>query len=213
MEGSQPQLPPSEAELGDFLEDILFSPEGGGLNPNLLLDEFNNPNPLDPATIAVSNNAAVDEFPIDVVNNNEAASMSVSDVNAAAPRRSQPPTQMTSNPVSKGKSAEVLQALAKSAAEQKPAAQEPVKPAKDSAQAASKKPSTRVVDDKSLVLPGEVRPKDILCIRGTVDNAATNMFRKLITSSKAHFDTLATADEKEQFASDLWAGLREKEHR
>ena len=190
MEGSQPQLPPSEAELGDFLEDILFSPEGGGLNPNLLLDEFDNPNPLDPA------------------------SMSVSDVNAAAPRHSQPPTHvMTSNPVSKGKSAEVLQALAKSAAEQKPAAQEPVKPAKDSAQAASKKPSTRVVDDKSLVLPGEVRPKDILCIRGTVDNAATNMFRKLITSSKAHFDTLATADEKEQFASDLWAGLREKEHR
>lgn len=142
MEGSQPQLPPSEAELGDFLEDILFSPEGGGLNPHLLLDEFDNPNPLDPASIAVS------------------------DANAAAPRHSQPPMQMNSNPVSKGKSAEVLQALAKSAAEQKPAAQESVKPAKDSTQAASKKPSTRVIDDKSLVLPGEVKPKDILCIRG-----------------------------------------------
>lgn len=173
---SLPSSPPS-LELGEFLDGLIFSPDG----TSLLADEpF-----LDSNTdgVSVANEASLAENPM-------ASSRSL----------------MMSYTVGKGagKSIEALRAMGAKSAKKKTS-----EASKSQANLKSDE-----ADDESLVLPSETKPQDILCLRGNVSNNRTiMMFRGLISSNKAHYDTLTTTTEKESFSINLWLQLRDKGHR
>jgi hypothetical protein len=75
---------------------------------------------------------------------------------------------------------------------------------------------TRSLESESLFVPSsDVNfEKDIFCLRGQggANYTGNQIFRRLISSNKRHFDKL-TKEEQEKFSVSLWLSLRDKGHR
>mmetsp|Transcript_20647 Transcript_20647/g.49618 ORF Transcript_20647/g.49618 Transcript_20647/m.49618 type:complete len:308 (-) Transcript_20647:68-991(-) len=221
MDYDQPLFPPSSPptmELGEFLDGLLFSPEGTSF---LEEESFIGSNSDVQASLAAprsaDSRAQTISNPVEKVAPRSAGSqsqMTSNSVEKVAPQSDNSQSKMTSNPVEKvaTNTPGVLHPMPKPAEETQSLVTESQENLKnDQDEEEFEEEEEHVI----LVSPSETKPLDIICLRGQggINIPANLVFRGLISSSKSMFLALASTKAREEFAANFWEQLRDKGHR